>query len=268
MLPRIPSFGPFVLPVVAVHGPGRIRCPIGSPRARVCFALWIFAVGVILAALPSPAAGAAAPVSGPLVRFTVFGLRPAGEVAFVPKPGASPQAIRFYPTARSPRYEYRGSSPLRFIDPETNAVVAEAVVPPGAGEVLILLSPSAIDGKAAGARRFEVTMLEDTPARHPSGSLVIVNLSGLVLAGTVNERPVSPGPGPGAPLAVGRAAEVRLTTSAGTRRLQSYAGTIALARDERALLVLFPPFRAGSAEVQARLLVDKTGPGSKTPSRK
>jgi hypothetical protein len=208
----------------------------------------------------------AAPVAGQVVRFTVFGLRPAGDVAFTPKAGAAPQKLRFYPTARSPRYEYRGTMPLRFVDPETNAVIAEVTVPPGAGEVLLVFAPAA--EKGSGARRSQVTVVEDSFARHPAGTLTILNLSGLTLAGIVNDRAVTPEAGLNAPLPAGRSAAVRLTTTVRGRVVQSYAGTTALGRDERALLVLFPPFNPGSVEVQGRLLVDKPASTATAPARK
>src|SRR5688572_25599165 len=47
------------------------------------------------------------------VRFTVFSARPIADVAFAPRAGAAPQKVVFYPTARSPRYEFRGAMPLR-----------------------------------------------------------------------------------------------------------------------------------------------------------
>lgn len=226
----------------------------------------ILLAAVLLALYVVPESRAAAPVAGQVVRFTVFGQRPSGEVAFTPKAGAAPQKLRFYPTARSPRYEYRGPMPLRFVDPETNAVIAEATVPPGSAEVLLVFSP--IAEKSPGPRRAQVTVVEDSFARHPAGTLTILNLSGLALTGTVNDRTVTPEPGLNAPVPAGRTVAVRLTTTVKGRVLQSYAGTSALGREERALLVLFPPFNAGSAEVQGRLVVDKAGTVAPVPARK
>lgn len=70
------------------------------------------------------------------------------------------------------------------------------------------------------------------------------------------------------PIPVGRTATVRLTSSIRNRVVQAYAGTVTLARDERALLVLFPPFHSGSAEVQARVVMDKRGGAAKSAPRK
>jgi hypothetical protein len=74
------------------------------------------------------------------VHFTVFSATPVTGLAYAPRAKAAPTALVFYPTARSPRYEYRGTMPLRFLDQATGAVVAEATIPPGINEALLLFS--------------------------------------------------------------------------------------------------------------------------------
>ena len=165
--------------------------------------------------------------------------------------------IVFYPTARSPRYEYRGTSPLRFFDPESGAVVAEAVVPPEIRHALLLFSPIAVESVQGGSGlRYQIAVLDDSVARQRAGDLVIINFSGLALSGTVGTRAVTLRPGLNPPLAIGRSTKIALRTSWQDRSYQAYAHSIALAPTERALLILFPPFYKGSLEVQPRLLID------------
>ncbi|MES2694667.1 MAG: hypothetical protein V4773_14425, partial [Verrucomicrobiota bacterium] len=95
---------------------------------------------------------AAAPAGGgPAVRFTVFSAKPITDLAYAPRLGAPPQKMQFYPTARSPRYEYRGLMPLRFVDATTGATVAEASVPSDLREPLLLFSPLEEAAAAASA---------------------------------------------------------------------------------------------------------------------
>ncbi|MBI4623275.1 MAG: hypothetical protein HY736_08665 [Verrucomicrobia bacterium] len=200
-----------------------------------------------------------------LVRFTVFSARPIADVAFTPRPKTPPQKIVFYPTARSPRYEYRGAMPLRFVDVTTGTAVAEASIPPEIRDPLLLFAP--VEGASAvGGLRYRISVLDDSAARHGSGGLAIINFSGLALAGTVNKETVTLKAGLNPTLAVGRSAKITLRTSFKNRTYQSYADTVHLARNERALLILFPPFYPGSLEVQARLLVD-TPSGAGAPKR-
>jgi hypothetical protein len=205
--------------------------------------------------------GAAAPAPVQSVRFTVFSLRPVTDVAFQGRGNAAPEKLRFFPALRSSRYEYRGPMPLRFVDPETRAVVAEAIVPPGVHDALLLFSPIAAGAAGAGKLRYQVAVVDDGTARHGVGGLAIINLSGLSLSGTVNDRAVVLQPGLNPTIAVGGAAQVRFTTVFKQRPYESYSGAVKLGRDERALLILFPPFYPGALEVQSRLLLDRPATG-------
>jgi hypothetical protein len=202
---------------------------------------------------------AAAPVAGQAVRFTVFSAQPISDAAFSPRPNGAPQKLQFYPTARSPRYEYRGPMPVRFLDTTTGAVIAEATIPLGLNDALLLFTPIASSGApgGGGGLRYQIAVLDDGAARHGPGGLAIINLSGLALSGNVNAEKINVQAGLNPTLSVGRAAKITLSTVFKNRSYQSYASTVSLARNERALLILFPPFYKGSLEVQSRLLVDR-----------
>ena len=207
------------------------------------------------------------PAPGQAVRFTVFCARPVADVAYVPRVGAAPLPLKFQSTARSPHYEYRGAMPLRFVDPETRAVVAEANIPPGLHDILLLFTPVDPGVAGTGKLRYQVAVLDDGAVRHGPGGLAIINLSGLTLGGTINDKVVALQPGLNPTFPVGRAAMIQFTTTSGQRSYQAYAGTVALGRNERALLILFPPFYKGSWEVQTRVLLDQP-PGTASRTKK
>ncbi len=199
-----------------------------------------------------------------VVRFTVFSAKPIAGVAFVPRANTAPQTLQFQPTARSARYEFRGVMPLRFIDVGTGAVIAEAAIPFGMRDALLLFTPldpattaGAAKGTPSPALRYQIAVLDDSASTLAPGGLAIINLSGLTLSGAVNSEKVALKAGLNPPLAIGRSAKVALATTCKNRTYQSYAATAALAAHERALLILFPPFYAGSMEVQSRLLIDQ-----------
>ena len=223
-----------------------------SRLAWLVFAL-LCCAGVAAAAETQP--------GGPAVRFSVFSVKPIAGLACALRPGAAPQPLVFYPTARSTRHEYRGAMPLRFIDAATGAVVAEATIPPEMREALLLFSPADATTATGGRTtlRYHVAVLDDGAMRHGAGALSIVNLSGLPLSGTVNKDPVTLRAGLNPTLAVGRSAMIALRTNFKQRSYQSYSGTVTLTAKQRALLILFPPFYKGSLEVQSRLLVDEPG---------
>lgn len=223
------------------------RCAGKSTSVRLLLALTIWAGIASLARGQAPGATQA-------VRFAVFSAKPIADVSFTPRPNTAPQALQFQPTARSPRYEYRGAMPLRFVDAKTGAVVAEATIPPTMRDAFLLFTPA--EG-GAGGMRYQIAVLDDGATRHGAGGLAIINLSGLALSGTVNAEKVTLKPGLNPTLAAGRSAKILLSTTAKNRTYQSYTATVALGRNERALLILFPPFYKGAFEVQSRVLIDQ-----------
>lgn len=225
---------------------------------------WIFSVGrsgsAGIVALILLGSGLHAQIASPppevSVRFAVFSAKRIEGIAFFPRANASPQSLRFYPTARSPRYDYRGTMPLRFVDPADGSVVAEAVIPPGVRDALLLFSTWDSPGRPAGMR-YRIAVLDDGAVRHGPGGLAIINFSGLQLAGTVNEEEIAVSAGLNPTLRVDASATIALTTRFKGRVYQSHVSTVSLGPHERALLILFPPFYPGALEVQSRLMVDQ-----------
>lgn len=216
------------------------------------------------ASLPA-ATHAAAAAGGPTVRFSVFAATPIADLAYAPRSGAAVTKLQFYPTARSPRYEYRGQMPLRFVDVTAATVLAEATLPADLREALLLFSPKgsaatpAAPGKAS-ALRYQVSVLDDSAARHPSGALSLLNLSGFLLDGTVAKRVVNVEAGLGPTIPIGTAVTpISFSTLIKGRTYTAYRATVQLKGRQRALLVLLPPFNPGGVEVQSRLLLDEPG---------
>jgi hypothetical protein len=144
--------------------------------------------------------------------------------------------------------------PIRLVDTKTSAVVAEANVPATITDALLLLVPN--EPAPATGVRYQVYVLDDTAARQAPGTLAIINFSGLVLDGTINGKPAAIQAGLNAAQPINRSASVALRTTVKNRNYQAYAGTVELEKNERALLLLLPPYYKGSPEVQSRLLID------------
>ena len=249
-----------------IYAVGRLSCrrrDACKTRALQLFAFALAANAASLIAQPPR------PADQPL-RFTVFSAQPVAGLSFAPRPGVVATKVVFYPTARSPRYEYRGAMPLRFTDAASGAVLAEAVVPPEIHDALLLFAAvepaPAAAGKPASGLRYQVSVLDDSALRHASGGLAIINFSGLELSGTIGKASVTLKPGLNPTMAVSRTAKIMLRTTLKGRSYQAYAGDLMLKKNERALLILFPPFYKGSLEVQSRLLVDEP-PAPPAPAR-
>jgi hypothetical protein len=217
---------------------------------------------MVALALAAPAFAQAPAAAQQAVRFTVFSSRPVTDVAFTARPTVGPQKLAFYPTARSPRYEFRGAMPLRFLDATTNAVIAEATVPPEIHDALLLFMPVAAPAadKSGKTLRYQVAVLDDGALRHGPGGLSVINLSGLELSGNIGKHAVILQPGLNPTLSVSRTTKIALRAAFKGKTYQSYADSVELGTKERALLILFPPYYKGSLEAQSRLLIDEPPP--------
>lgn len=213
------------------------------------------AAGAIALSLPTgPILAQTNPVAAPAVRFTVFAAEPIEGLGYAPQPGGAVVRLTFYPTARSPRYEHRGRQPLQLVDTRTGETVAEATIPDGVREALLLVSSTK---DATGPARYQVTVLDDGPRQRGVGQIQILNLSGLELAGELNGRRIGLESGLNPAVSAGRSARLVLRASFRGRSYLSWHDTIPLGPPDRALLILFPPYLAGSLEVQTRVLLDE-----------
>lgn len=207
----------------------------------------------------------AQPSSGaePVVRFTVFAADPIEGLGYVAQPGGAVVPLRFYPTERSPRYEHRGRQPLRLVQMGKGDPVAEVPIPTGMRDVLLLVSSTT---DSTGLRRYRVTVLDDGPQSRVAGQIQLLNLSGLELTGELNGRRLAVAAGLNPAQMAGRSARLALRTAFRGRSYLAWHDTITLGPTGRALLILFPPFLAGSIEVQTRVLLDE--PPAAEPARR
>ena len=216
-------------------------------------------------AIAASVAFAQTPRPGELqLHFTVFSSKPITDLSFVPRLNAPPVKLVFYPTARSPRYEFRGVNPLKIVD-GSGATVGEATVPPEIKNALLLLST--IEPAPATGLKYRVAVLDDGALQHAAGGLAVINFSGLELSGKIDGKDATLKDGLNPTLAVGRTAKIALHTTLKGRTYQSYTENLTLKKNERALLILFPPFYKGSLEVQSRMLVDEPPTPPAVPAR-
>ena len=209
-------------------------------------------------ALLAVAAQAAQPVRT-VTRFRVFAAKPIENLAWRNQDG-SEELVKFSVSARSPYYVYRGAMPLRLVDSATSQIVAQADIPPSVTQPLLLLMESSQAGLP-----YRVMVLDENAASLRSGALTIVNLSGIKLVAALESKTLPIAEGLNAPAIISRPSKLVLSTESRGVRVQCYAETIPSLRNNRALLILFPPARKGGLEVQSRLLIDQP-PGAAPPA--
>ena len=137
-------------------------------------------------------------------------------------------------------------------------------------KVLLILVPD--NAARPGAIQYRVLILDDTAQRNKAGTLRILNLSGLELSGTINRGSVTLQDGADEFIRVGDSAVVNLQTPFHGRFYQAYAETLPIDHPGGAVLLLLPPYRRGSLEVNPaffvrpwhRHLPGDAGPGAQT----
>ncbi len=196
------------------------------------------------------------------VEFSVYCMQRIEGLKFTNAEGRT-KALRFYSSSRSPKYQYRGTSPIKIFRErvvsgalQPTAIeripVAEAQILPSARQLLLVFIA---DPRPAGLQ-YIVYSFDDSLANLPAGYVAIFNLSGFTLHGSIGSRPVllKAGPSISYPLR-GDFTDLRFGTYFGDRFRQTYLSPVILTDNQRAILFFYPPYLKGSPEIQPRLLI-------------
>ncbi len=191
------------------------------------------------------------------VEFSVFCLQRLDGLKFLNAEGQT-ETLHFFSSSRSPKYIYRGTSPIRIFRerPGSGALesiaVAEARIPPSAQKLLLVF----LAAPGATGLQYTVYPFDDSLTNLPAGHISIFNLSDFTLHGSIGDRPVllKAGPSISYPLR-GDFIDLRFGTYFGDRFRQTYFSPIILTNNQRAILFFYPPYLKGSPEVQPRLLI-------------
>jgi hypothetical protein len=188
------------------------------------------------------------------ITFRVFAAERIPPMEYEPTSLGDRKPVLFYPTAFSPRYVYKGEGPIRFFRRGVSAPVLELNPPPELNEIVIMWL-NTTPGSDAGPLG-NVRVLDDAVLHRPLGTASILNVSGLSLRGVWDGKPIAIDEGLSALTSRSSAGTLELRTYFKNRWYPSYRETIEVRQGERALLLLLPPIRRGSLEVQSRWLVD------------
>lgn len=159
--------------------------------------------------------------------------------------------LQFYPTERSPRYQYRGPLPLEFVNAKTGQIVATVSPPLEMKHPLFIFSPR------SGSDRFDVFVIDDSAAGMGPKGLTILNFSNMEHTGSVGKTNITVGKGLNPAIPMDGSARIQLRTQFQGRSFPSFLDNLSFKPGQRVLLVLLPPFYKGALDVQARVLVDE-----------
>jgi len=227
-------------------------------RARVLTCGIAFSSLAIVGMLP------AADVSGDRraggqVRFKVCAARNLKGLRFESRTGVV-ESLKFYSSSRSREYAFTGEGPILFFrESDGEPRIVEAVVDTAglpANALFIFLARD----KDGGTRNagYDVVVYDDSDERLPRRHVAVANLSEFPLECRLGDSRFSLASGGfSVPYRVKRSVSLAITMVSGSPVFEY--PLVRLERGERALLILFPPYLLGSAEVQARWLRDTRG---------
>lgn len=203
------------------------------------------------------------------VRFGVFA--ETGEIV-----GSRPTG--FKTSGRSLRYQYKGPDPLVFFEekdaptpdnPEAvrRTPVGRVHLPPDVDEVLFFFTPNRDDPEKG--LKYSVTGIDIRDHKVPAGNFTIFNTLSIPFMGAVGKsesrksgRALTVKPGINTPVDIYPRAEVLLALESESEGLMRvYEDTIHCDRNERVLLILFPPRFPGSLDVGGKLITLPVRPG-------
>jgi hypothetical protein len=232
------------------------------PNFRIVIYCWIATCGIAgRAALPTDEAvveGGTGAVGMP-VRFKVYSERKWEGLRFEPREGVV-EELKFYSSSRSPVHIYTGDGPIVFYrmaeEAEGERRVAAVVERNNLPEEALFIFVERKSSGAANAGGFDVIVFEDGKKQLPARHVVIANLAGFPLQGRLGNEKFLLSPGDfSPPFRLNRSRALALATVSGVP-VFDYPGA-RMEADERALLILFPPYLPGSPEVQARWLRER-----------
>lgn len=218
--------------------------------------------GLMLLALCLTLVTAAASPSPDLVRceFSVYAYQRLPGLYYESEGQLFP--VTFYSSTPSPRYFYRGPSPLVFfrLQPIPNAEVPDAVrripvatadIPLAGGSFLLVFL---VDPNTRPPLQYPVAVMPDDDRTFPAGSLRLFNATGWTLYGKLgaDRFRLRPGSSPAFPIAASES--LTLAFEHAGRLHRGFQQAIEVRPEERCLLLLFPPYVAGSARLQTRSL--------------
>lgn len=199
------------------------------------------------------------------IQLRVFSDRRLEGLHLYQERGDSP-LLQFFTGSVSPVYRYQGSNPIYFFrkvasptEEDPNAVVRVPVArfeaPPNASAMLLLFFPDR--NAPEGTERYVLYGVDEDESAFPFGSVRLINLNNQTFEALIGGRPQSIRPGANPPVAVSPGVtSIGVVRQINGRYHKAYENFIRLSANQRAWLILYPPFLRNAVEVTPRLLIE------------
>lgn len=182
------------------------------------------------------------------LKFSVYAIKRTEEpLMYLPRPDAKPVALMLQSSNRSGDYVYKGTSPLEFFT-ETKELdgqlkrrlMASAELPEKANEVFVVLFQNPNHAEAKDVAPFKAHFFDVSTKSVPSGSLMLLNATGLRFYIKINEKIAEARAGATLVFNVGNKANIEIKTLFNGDYISVYSRQIPLGGAERKFMLLSP----------------------------
>lgn len=196
------------------------------------------------------------------MRNTIY--RPVSLAAIAAGATAEPAVqLNSHNLSRTGPYLYTGDEPIQFFDSIRNELIAQVRLPKDSNQWLLVFvrNPNYRKG-AEDQLKFLIYPFDDSPSHLPNNSLIFLNLSGRELAGLVEGKRIKLDAGESELHHAQESMPINLWSQGfnSEELLPALIKTYQFDKNHRYLMIFFPPVLKGSADLDVRVLAEKTTP--------
>lgn len=197
------------------------------------------------------------------IKFKTYAQHPLSDLAYPAqqtKLSASRKSLKLTPIDSHPLallgpYGYIGGDTINFYHPSTRTLEAQVRIPLHSQEWLLIFTHNPHYPDQAGALKYCIHTLNASPAHWPQNHLIFLNLSGMPLAGKLNQKPILIQQGESTAHPVSGRTKIQLWMRDSRKNwLTGWLKKIKFRSEEQHLVLLFPPVLTGSSALDARIL--------------
>lgn len=156
-------------------------------------------------------------------------------------------------------YAFSGSATINFYHRHTHAHQAQVDIPSNSDQWLFIFTDNPHYPKHANTLPYRIYPIDTSLLHWPKNSLIFLNLSGMRLAGRLNQQLSLLAAGESCAYPISATTQVQLRSyDAHQNWRTAWLKTITMQPERQLLILLFPPVLSGSNALDARIIIHPT----------
>jgi hypothetical protein len=198
------------------------------------------------------------------LQFTIYSQSPIRELAYHAQPSKNQSSkhckqltqLQHHPLEAVGPYAFRGSATINFYHLHTHAHQAQVDIPSNSDQWLFIFTDNPHFPNHANTLPYRIYPIDTSLLHWPKNSLIFLNLSGMRLAGRLNQQYSLLGPGESRAYPIAATTRVQLRSYDAHKIWRTaWLKTITTKPERQHLILLFPPVLSGSNALDARVII-------------